>query len=400
VNTQKAPLQFHPISYNPDSPVPHEIQKFAAIINSIYPRVLGFHGIKREEEYQSARYYLRNHPHFSRYAVESFTQWLSGHVSPLPIATPQYCDPTSINNYPEKCIIEISPVTIPFYESRIASHKIHTSRANILGIPLGKKQITQYKPMERIEVGSYHCRMFELVEQDMPDDLALQFAYRITFIRSVENEWEARGHLLPFTLVKQAVNFLKQGPASVLFLFSSLLAEYGIDRKEMLQDFQLNRITHVAARVILDEHRTSFMGEFSSDDEAILTSPVYYYGTSRGGGFQLYTPHTRIDSNDTQLENFMNEAGVSHLVFIVTERCAQRKSPHDMSDGLARIHHIHGWTCLAILDSLYDGRPGSSSTFFTQGIWNFDVMCKISRNAYPDIWNRFDQCGIKIELVS
>ncbi len=397
MNTQKAPLQFHPISNDPNSPIPYAIGNFAEKINSVYPRILALYESERDEEYQWSRYHLRLYPRFDKHTLESFPQWLSDHMTPPLIARPQHCDPDEISNCRERLIVEISPVVIPFYESHLIEHQEQIAR-RFCGIPFGSREITLSR-MERIEVGSYHCRMAELIDEDMPANTALQFAYRITFMRyNEDDQWEARGHLIPYSHALQAVELLRSGPDAVLYLFSSLLAEHEKDRKQMFKDFELTTITDVAARIILGEHRTSFVGTFS-DGKPVLTSPVYYYGCWDNCFNSFYLPDgDELSLGDHgQLKELLAHDGIS--IFDIGDSRLVGDLPRG-AEGQAHLFHMNGWTYVTFWNKSYDSRNGNHSDFFTQGIWDFDTMCRIARQEYPMLWKKLDERGIKVVLVS
>ena len=387
------------------------IQHFADQITEIFP--LQTHSsFQGEPDNLLDSIYVLREPKINSHTLESFPGKFSRVEMPL-IAVPQYCDLDTVIGHPERLLFEISPVDMVMYESHLIKRLENTPRFKVFGIPIGKRQVLKYNKMERIEVGRHHFMISELIYGDIPHDIALQATYRLTFASSTfcskKTEWSTHGFLIPYSIAKHALELFSLGPICAFHVFKSLLIKDPVDTSLIETLFKIRSgITHIGGTVIMNEHRTSFRGEISPTSEPILTSPVYYYGTSRGGGFSLHTPNKKSINNGTlesypeiaELENLMKKDGISHSVFTARERLPQGKFSHGTPDGQARLHYINGWTCLAICDSLYDGRPGSSSTFFTQGVWDFDVMCKISRNAYPDIWNRFDQCGIKIVLIS
>jgi len=56
--------------------------------------------------------------------------------------------------------------------------------------------------------------------------------------------------------------------------------------------------------------------------------------------------------------------------------------------GEALIHHLDGFTVMAMWDRTGDSRPGSSSTFVIEGTHGFEAMCKHASEGFPSVWKR------------
>jgi len=364
MSQEKTPLVFHPLQ----SPVQNgvfvinpEVMDFTNLVYGIYPRIYTEATTPYDNHVYDSRYTLRSSPCLSPYSIRSYPKISSTDLSLPPIAAPQHCEPTSIEKNPDGLIVEISPVIINF-------------------------------------VGDTHyCRMFELIEQDMPDDLGLQFAYRLTFIRNTKEGWSARARIIPYSLAKGAVEILRSGPPMAFSLFLLLLGNDLEDCELLATLFKVDQIKRIAARVILEEHRTSFVGTFS-DGKPILTSPVYYYGCwdSRCNSFYLPDGGQLSPRDHDQLKELLVRDCLS--IFTIGDRLMTDLPVS--AEGRAHLFHMNGWTYLTFPNKSYDPRDGNHSDFFTQGIWDFDTMCRIAQQEYPMIWKKLDERGIKVVLVS
>lgn len=59
------------------------------------------------------------------------------------------------------------------------------------------------------------------------------------------------------------------------------------------------------------------------------------------------------------------------------------------SEGVARLHHLRGWTVLAFWDRSADSRGNSHSTFLADGQHEFEEMVALAKEAFPAVWARF-----------
>ena len=57
-------------------------------------------------------------------------------------------------------------------------------------------------------------------------------------------------------------------------------------------------------------------------------------------------------------------------------------------EGEAALHHKNGWTALAFWDCTIDTRPGSCSTYITEGTLSFEEMVALAKARFPERWNK------------
>ena len=50
---------------------------------------------------------------------------------------------------------------------------------------------------------------------------------------------------------------------------------------------------------------------------------------------------------------------------------------------------INGWTVISFWDRTVDSRGNSNSAFVIYGKFSFSEAVEISKQAFPEIWNRF-----------
>ena len=58
------------------------------------------------------------------------------------------------------------------------------------------------------------------------------------------------------------------------------------------------------------------------------------------------------------------------------------------AQGRALLHHVAGWTVLALWDRTVDTRFGSNSAFLVEGTHGFAEVCDQARAAFPLVWQR------------
>jgi hypothetical protein len=58
-------------------------------------------------------------------------------------------------------------------------------------------------------------------------------------------------------------------------------------------------------------------------------------------------------------------------------------------EGEASLHHVDGWTILALWDRSIDHRGGCNSNFVVRGTHTYAVMCAIAEAQFPSVWHRF-----------
>ncbi len=61
-----------------------------------------------------------------------------------------------------------------------------------------------------------------------------------------------------------------------------------------------------------------------------------------------------------------------------------------MPEEQGRLHYavINGWTVIGMWDRTGDHRGRSCSSFFCEGIFDLETMCKIAAHEYPALWKR------------
>lgn len=64
----------------------------------------------------------------------------------------------------------------------------------------------------------------------------------------------------------------------------------------------------------------------------------------------------------------------------------QRIAPSDTNiAGKARVAHKDKWTSL----SFWHGDRGDFSVFFAEGTKNFEEMCSLASEKFPDVWSKY-----------
>lgn len=196
------------------------IENLAEEICNVYPRLYTpFKHGDGETEYFPTQYLLRQTPHFSSDLIKGIPD-LNSRGIPL-IATPQHFEPACVNDHPERLVVEISIVN------------------------------------EQIGVTMHYYKMSELIGEKMPFDIVCQYAYRLTFVfrNSQTGSWEARGHLIPYSIAKQTVELLKSsGPTAAHLLFTLLLADNPVDRELVIKEYEIGPFSQIAARITLESH--------------------------------------------------------------------------------------------------------------------------------------------------
>jgi len=59
------------------------------------------------------------------------------------------------------------------------------------------------------------------------------------------------------------------------------------------------------------------------------------------------------------------------------------------TEGLSSIHQKDGWTVLSFWDRSIDSRHKSNSNFLAEGTFDFAEMLKISKEHFPEVFQRF-----------
>jgi hypothetical protein len=58
-------------------------------------------------------------------------------------------------------------------------------------------------------------------------------------------------------------------------------------------------------------------------------------------------------------------------------------------EGEAALHHVDGWTVLALWDRSVDERGACNSNFVARGTHEYVIMRAIAEAQFPDVWKRF-----------
>ena len=66
----------------------------------------------------------------------------------------------------------------------------------------------------------------------------------------------------------------------------------------------------------------------------------------------------------------------------------EKLSPHTMTQGLAALHQLDGWTALAVDDFTVDGRGNSKSVFLFHDTLDFDQALFWAAEKFPRIFKR------------
>lgn len=345
---------------------------------------------------------LRTIPNLNPYFVESFRQLSSGILQAPPqlIKFPFYelgnFDEihTSLYGHPERLWFKVSPLTINVHQNKLVQNPAKAPFFHILGIPIGSHTVLRYNKMERVKIGEHHFMMSEVVNEKLPKDIALQYAYCLTFAKYYEmtHTFCIIVVITPHGLTREIVDYFKLGPNAVYMLFRML-------KFQILKPSENTnaKTTHIGGQIIMNEHPEL---SISSIDERT----VYYYGcwNNRTGHFLFKPDGTFVEmESEKRLAEQMKSVNISCDIFISSSKCPQRKDVNNRRlevEGEAHLHHINGWTLLAFWNRSVDHRNSSHSNFFTQGEWDFNQMCQIARKSYPSIWQKLDENRVKVGL--
>ena len=129
---------------------------------------------------------------------------------------------------------------------------------------------------------------------------------------------------------------------------------------------------------------------------------IYYFGCWDGPGHFLWSTDgrtfrrneplppslRRLDGTlcgDPALADHGGRRSGEPLYWPATER----RQPQ----GVARLHHVDGWTVLAWWDRSGDSRGGSNSAFVAEGTLGAGVIATLGAVAFPGIWARIEAAG-------
>lgn len=107
----------------------------------------------------------------------------------------------------------------------------------------------------------------------------------------------------------------------------------------------------------------------------------FYYGVQREMGHYLYAGNRRF--NERYLpDDFPVQP------YILDGRILPPMLPQE--EGRAELIHTRDWTLLSFWDRSFDHRHNSSSTFVIRGALTFEKAIEVAREAYPQVWSRFN----------
>lgn len=127
---------------------------------------------------------------------------------------------------------------------------------------------------------------------------------------------------------------------------------------------------------------------------------VYYFGCWGHPGHYLFAPDGRAFGRNEPLPVALRQldgqfCGDPALADLSGQR--RGHPPHWPGDaqpvGLARLHHVEGWTVLAWWDRSGDPRAGSNSAFVAPGIHTAATLRKLGADAFPAVWRRIEAAG-------
>jgi hypothetical protein len=113
-------------------------------------------------------------------------------------------------------------------------------------------------------------------------------------------------------------------------------------------------------------------------------SEVYYFGAWGEPGHHLWTPGRR---SAWEVERSLPWRHIDG---------ALAGSHPDQPEGLARLHHLDGWTALAFWDRSCDTRFGSNSVIIARGEHSATEMVELFQRAFPVVWERVTR---RVQLV-
>jgi len=117
---------------------------------------------------------------------------------------------------------------------------------------------------------------------------------------------------------------------------------------------------------------------------------AYYFGVSPGRSAGHYCHNRDLSTTfDRPRSGFPILPTILDGGLLPT--CAERKQ------GLCELWKNGKWTILSFWDQSGDRRPGSNSTFLLEGDYTFEQAVQHSRQIFPSIFTRIDNC--KIVLV-
>ncbi len=131
-------------------------------------------------------------------------------------------------------------------------------------------------------------------------------------------------------------------------------------------------------------------------------SAVYYFGCWGGPGHFLFAPDGRSFGRNDPLPVGLRQldgklCGDPALADLSGLR--RGHPPYWPGDdahqpqGVARLHHVEGWSVLAWWDRTGDHRGGSNSAFVARGTLTAEALAQLGAEAFPAVWARVEAAG-------
>lgn len=118
-----------------------------------------------------------------------------------------------------------------------------------------------------------------------------------------------------------------------------------------------------------------------------MTQDVYYFGAWGAPGHYLWSPSGRIVLRvHAQLPWASIDGALAGDPTL--RRSLGYWSENNQPEGVARLHHLGGWTALAFWDRSGDHRTGSNSVLFARGLHTAAEMAALFEQHFPAVWQR------------
>jgi hypothetical protein len=116
---------------------------------------------------------------------------------------------------------------------------------------------------------------------------------------------------------------------------------------------------------------------------------VFYFGAWGAAGHFLWTPDGRTAWEAQRTLPWRDLDGPLAGDPALEDTCRRRYWSSDhQPEGLARLHHLDGWTALAFWDRSCDTRFGSNSAVIARGEHSAAEMVEMLQRAFPAVWER------------
>ena len=110
-----------------------------------------------------------------------------------------------------------------------------------------------------------------------------------------------------------------------------------------------------------------------------------YFGCWGGTGHYTWTPQAQMAWG---VPDWMRHE-VGYLLAPVLGPVDYSKPwSEQQPQSLARLHHLHGWTALAMWDRTVDGRGNANSVFLLRGELTFEAVARLAAERFPAVWSR------------